>query len=134
MPRSIPTTTAEMITVGVDTHKDLHVAVALDGLGRRLGTLNVPTSLAGYKELVAWANGFGPLERAGVEGTGSFGCGLARFLRAKGIEVFEVIRPKRRETSTAAANPTPSTPKRRHARYRQAPRPAGPKAPTARSR
>ena len=86
-----------MITVGVDTHKDLHVAVALDGLGRRLGTLNVPTSLAGYKELVAWANGFGPLERAGVEGTGSFGCGLARFLRAKGIEVFEVIRPKRRD-------------------------------------
>ena len=97
MPRSIPTTTAEMITVGVDTHKDIHVAVALDGLGRRLGTLNVPTSLAGYKELVAWANGFGPLERAGVEGTGSFGCGLARFLRAKGIEVFEVIRPKRRD-------------------------------------
>ncbi len=97
MPRSIPTTTAEMITVGVDTHKDIHVAVALDGLGRRLGTLSVPTSLAGYKELVAWANGFGPLERAGVEGTGSFGSGLARFLRAKGIEVFEVIRPKRRD-------------------------------------
>jgi transposase len=86
-----------MITVGVDTHKDIHVAVALDGLGRHLGTLNVPTSLAGYKELVAWANGFGPLERAGVEGTGSFGSGLARFLRAKGIEVFEVIRPKRRD-------------------------------------
>lgn len=97
MPRSIPTTTAEMITVGVDTHKDIHVAVALDGLGRRLGTLSVPTSLAGYKELLDWANGFGPLERAGVEGTGSFGCGLARFLQAKGIEVFEVIRSKRRD-------------------------------------
>jgi hypothetical protein len=39
MPQSIPTTTAEMITVGVDAHKDIHVAVALDGLGRRLGTL-----------------------------------------------------------------------------------------------
>ncbi len=64
-----------MITMGVDTHKNIHVAVALDGLGRRLGTLNVPTSLAGYKELVAWANGFGPLERAGVEGTDSFGSG-----------------------------------------------------------
>jgi transposase len=59
--------------------------------------VNVPTSLAGYEELVAWANGFGPLERAGVEGTGSFGCGLTRFLRAEGIEVFEVIRPRRRE-------------------------------------
>ena len=44
-----------MITVGVDTHKDIHVAVALDGRGRRLGTLNVPTSPAGYKELVGWA-------------------------------------------------------------------------------
>jgi transposase len=86
-----------MITVGVDTHKDIHVAVALDGLGRRLGTLKVPTSPSGYKELVDWANGFGPLERAGVEGTGSFGCGLARFLQAEGIEVFEVFRPRRRE-------------------------------------
>ena len=94
---SVPTTSAEVVTVGVDTHKDVHVAVALDGLGRRLGTLSVPTSPVGYKELVDWARGFGPLERAGVEGTGSFGCGLARFLQAKGIEVFEVIRPRRRD-------------------------------------
>lgn len=97
MPRSVPTTSAEVITVGVDTHKDIHVAVALDGLGRRLGTLSVPTSPSGYEELVDWANGFGLLERAGVEGTGSFGSGLARFLQAKGIEIFEVIRPRRRE-------------------------------------
>lgn len=94
---SVPTTSAEVVTVGVDTHKDVHVAVALDGLGRRLGTLSVPTSPVGYKELVDWARGFGPLGRAGIEGTGSFGCGLARFLRAKGIEVFEVIRPRRRD-------------------------------------
>jgi transposase len=79
---SVPTTSAEVVTVGVDTHKDVHVAVALDGLGRRLGTLSVPTSPVGYKELVDWARGFGPLERAGVEGTGSFGSGLARFLEA----------------------------------------------------
>jgi hypothetical protein len=46
---------------------------------------------------VNWARGFGPLERAGVEGTGSFGAGLTRLLRAQGIEVFEVIRPKRRD-------------------------------------
>jgi transposase len=97
VPRSVPTTSAEVITLGVDTHKDVHVAVALDGLGRRLGTLSVPTIPAGYKELVDWARGFGPLEHAGVEGTGSFGAGLTRFLRAQGIEVFEVIRPKRRD-------------------------------------
>jgi transposase len=97
VPRSVPTTNAEVITLGVDTHKDIHVAVALDGLGRRLGTLSIPTTPAGYEELVVWARGFGPLGRVGVEGTGSFGAGLSRFLRAQGIEVFEVIRPRRRE-------------------------------------
>src|SRR5215208_2263335 len=94
--RCIPTDAAG-ITLGVDTHKDIHVAVALDGLGRRLGTLNIPTTPAGYKALLDWAKGFGPLRRAGVEGTGSFGAGLTRFLRAEGIEVFEVIRPRRRD-------------------------------------
>ena len=97
MPRSVPTNT-EVITLGVDTHKDTHVAVALDGLGRRLGTLSVPAIPAGYENLVNWARGFGPLERAGVEGTGSFGAGLTRFLQeAEGTKVFEVIRPKRRD-------------------------------------
>ena len=94
--RCIPTD-SEGITLGVDTHKDTHVAVALDGLGRRLGTLSIPTTLEGYKELVDWANGFGPLEDVGIEGTGSFGAGLARFLRSEGTEVFEVDRPKRRD-------------------------------------
>jgi transposase len=87
-----------VITLGADTHKDIHVAVALDGLGRRLGTLSVPAIPAGYENLVNWARGFGPLERAGVEGTGSFGAGLTRFLQeAEGTKVFEVIRPKRRD-------------------------------------
>jgi transposase len=81
----------------VDTHKDIHVAVALDGLGRRRGTLSVPTNPTGYEKLLDWASGFGPLEHAGVEGTGSFGAGLARFLKAQGIKVCEVIRPKRRD-------------------------------------
>jgi transposase len=85
----------------VDTHKDAHVAVALDGLGRCLGNLSVQANPAGYKKLVDWANGFGPLEHAGVEGTGSFGAGLARFLKARGIRVFEVIRPKRRDQHRA---------------------------------
>jgi transposase len=94
--RCIPTDAAG-ITLGVDTHKDIHVALALDGLGRRLGTLSIPTTPAGYEELVDWANGFGPLEGVGIEGTGSFGAGLARFLQAEGTKVFEVVRPKRRE-------------------------------------
>ena len=80
-----------------DSHKDFHVALALDGLGRRLGTLSIPTTPAGYEELVGWANGFGPLEGVGIEGTGSFGAGVSRFLQAEGTKVFEVVRPKRRE-------------------------------------
>jgi hypothetical protein len=60
VPRSVPTN-AEAITLGVDTHKDIHVALALDGFGRRLGTLSVPTTPAGYEELVEWANGFSVL-------------------------------------------------------------------------
>ena len=96
MSRCIPTD-AQAITLGVDTHKDVHVAVALDGLGRHLGTLSIPTTPAGYKELVDWANGFGPLEGVGIEGTGSFGAGLTRFLQAEETKVFEVVRPKRRD-------------------------------------
>jgi transposase len=85
------------VTLGVDTHKDTHVAVALDGIGRHQGALSVPATITGYRKLLGWARGFGLVEKAGVEGTGSFGAGLARFLRAEGVEVFEVIRPKRRD-------------------------------------
>ena len=96
MSRCIPID-ATAITLGVDTHKDIHVGVALDGVGRHQGTLSVPANPAGYRKLVEWASGFGPLAHAGVEGTGSFGAGLARFLKARGIKVSEVIRPKRRD-------------------------------------
>ena len=83
------------VTVGVDTHADLHVGVALDQVGRRLGTRAIPTTPAGFAELVAWARGFGVLERIGIEGTGSYGAGLARWLRARGLAVVEVERPDR---------------------------------------
>jgi transposase len=84
------------VVLGVDTHLDLHVAVALDQLGRRLGDVTVPTTRKGYQNLLAWAEGFGPLRRAGVEGTGSYGAGLARHLRAMAVPVTEIERPKRR--------------------------------------
>ncbi len=83
------------VTVGVDTHADLHVGVALDQVGRRLGTRAIPTTPAGFAELVAWASGLGVLERIGIEGTGSYGAGLARWLRARGLAVVEVERPDR---------------------------------------
>lgn len=89
-------TGAVIVTLGVDTHRDIHVAVALDQLGRRLGDLSVPTTVVGYHRLVEWAEDFGKLGRAGVEGTDSYGVGLTRFLKARGVAVFEVGRPKRR--------------------------------------
>ena len=90
-----PATASEVI-LGIDTHLDVHMAVALDGLGRRLGELNVPTTVKGYQKLLHWAEGFGPVCCAGVEGTGSYGAGIARHLKAAGISVMEVERPKRR--------------------------------------
>ena len=56
----------------------------------------MPTTVKGYHKLPHWAEGFGPVCRAGVEGTGSYGAGLARYLKAAGISVMEVERPKRR--------------------------------------
>jgi transposase len=39
--------------------------------------------------------GFGVLNRVGVEGRGSFGAGLVRFLRERGLELVEVNRLNR---------------------------------------
>jgi transposase len=88
--------TATQVTVGVDTHADVHVAAALDALGRVLGTRTVPSTPAGFAELAAWAGRFGPAPRFGIEGTGSYGAGLARWLRPRGHAVLEVERPDRR--------------------------------------
>jgi hypothetical protein len=61
------------VVLGVDTHLDTHVAVALDQLGGRLGAVTLPTTAKGYEELVSWAEGLGLVRCAGVEGTGSCG-------------------------------------------------------------
>jgi transposase len=100
--------TAPQLTVGVDTHLDVHVAHAADHLGRRVATVQVPTTPAGYQRLLAWARGLGDPVAWGVEGTGSYGAALARFLAAQGQVVVEVNRPDR----AAMASPTRSTPKR----------------------
>ena len=81
------------ITGGVDTHLDVHVAAALDVNGGVLGVESFPTTTDGFAELHAWLIGFGSLCRVGVEGTGAYGAGLARFLRGAGVPVVEVDRP-----------------------------------------
>ena len=65
---------------GVDTHLDFHVAAALDGIGGLLGVESFEASEAGYRKLLSWLESFGAVIRVGVEGTGSYGAGLARFL------------------------------------------------------
>jgi transposase len=82
---------------GVDTHADVHVAAALDTNGGLLGIESFPTDTAGYRSLLDWLLGFGPVIRVGVEGTGSYGVGLARHLHTEGVVVVEVDRPDRQK-------------------------------------
>jgi transposase len=84
------------VTVGVDTHGDVHVGAVVDELGRILGTTSVPADRRGYLQLVRFAEGFGLICRVGVEGTGAYGAGLTRFLRSRGHQVVEVDRPDRK--------------------------------------
>jgi transposase len=83
------------VTGGVDTHAEVHVAAAVDQVGRVLGTGSFPADPAGYAALLGWLAGHGQLARVGVEGTGSYGAGLARHLAAAGVTVLEVPRPDR---------------------------------------
>jgi transposase len=80
---------ASLVTVGVDTHLDQHVAAVVDQAGRLLDTQAFAASTRGYVALVTWAEGFG------IEGTGTYGAGLARFACAYGLQVLEVDRPDR---------------------------------------
>jgi len=92
-----PAVISQVVIGGVDTHKDLHVAAVIDSGENVLGTRSFSTTRAGYRALIRWMRGFGDARKVGVEGTGSYGAGLARHLTAAGIEVLEVDRPDRSE-------------------------------------
>ena len=84
-----------MIVGGVDTHADSHVAAAVDANGGVLGIESFPADLAGFGALLGWLVSHGEVEMVGVEGTGSWGVGLSRFLHDHEISVVEVDRPNR---------------------------------------
>ena len=86
----------QQVTGGVDTHGDTHHAAVIDEVGRPLADLGFPTTPGGYRQLLAWAAGHGEIAAFGVEGTGAYGAGLARHLRAAGQTVIEVDRPDRK--------------------------------------
>jgi transposase len=85
------------ITGGVDTHADVHVAAALDPIGGLLGVEEFPATAAGYGRLLSWLGGFGTVCLVGIEGTGSYGAGLARHVTAAGVRVVEVDRSDRQD-------------------------------------
>ena len=97
---SIPSTAVlplATVIVGVDTHKHVHVAVAIDGVGAKLATCTVSADRAGSAVLVDWARGLGTVEAFGIEGTGSYGVGLASFVRRHAVRVVEVSHCDRRK-------------------------------------
>jgi transposase len=85
-----------LVTGGVDTHGKTHHAAVVDQVGRVLGDQQFPATAAGYRALLAWLRSFGRVVKVGVEGTGTYGAGLARYLNTEGIDLVEVDRPDRR--------------------------------------
>jgi transposase len=85
------------VIVGVDTHSETHHAAVMFGNGQRVDDREFPVTAKGYAALLAWARSFGRVDAVGVEGTGSYGAGLARFLAGEGVRVVEVARPDRRQ-------------------------------------
>jgi transposase len=98
--------TSRSITGGVDTHLDVHVAAAVDAAGGVLGVESFATTAAGFARLHEWLSSFGPVRRVGVEGTGAYGAGLARYLRGQHLEVVEVDRPNRQQRRRAGKSDT----------------------------
>ena len=83
------------VVIGVDTHQDQHVAEAFDGQGVRFGECRAPANTRGYWELERWARSLGEIGAFGIEGTGFFGAGVARYLTGLDYAVFEVNHPDR---------------------------------------
>src|ERR687897_679925 len=84
------------VAIGVDTHKDVHVAVAVDRVGVQIDSREIETTRAGYRSLLSWALELGAPVFA-VKGAGSYGAGLVRFLERASVVVWECERPRRQE-------------------------------------
>ena len=97
---------ARKVIVGVDTHTHVHVAVAIDTWGIRLGDRSCAADSDGYQQLITWAERHGRVAAFGIEGTGSYGAGLARAVRRAGHQVLEVNRGDRRTRRIAGKSDT----------------------------
>ena len=97
---------AQTVIVGVDTHKHMHVAVAIDSRGIRLGAHSFGADSEGYRALLTWAEAYGGIEAVGIEGTGGYGVGLSRTVHRAGHQVVEVNRVDRRLRRAAGKSDT----------------------------
>ncbi len=85
------------VTAGADTHRDTHMVAALDQRGAELGVREFATDPAGHDDILDWLETFGTIDRIGIEGTGTYGTGLCRFMQGHDIDVVEVNRGDRQE-------------------------------------
>ena len=67
---------------GIDTHGEIHVAAALNGIGGLLGAESFAANASGYEALLGWLESFGTVAKVGVEGTGSYGAGISGAVNA----------------------------------------------------
>ena len=79
-----------MITIGVDAHKETHMAEAVDGLGRPVGHIEISSTSQGWRKLFRWATRLGAERMWGIEGAWSYGRGLAQHLVSVGESVYEI--------------------------------------------
>jgi transposase len=90
---------AELVdaVVGIDTHRDTHEAEIADPSGSAIAALSIANDEAGFAALLAWISQHAPGPRVivAVEGTRSYGIGLARALAAAGLAVLETEQPAR---------------------------------------
>ncbi|PKZ37035.1 IS110 family transposase [Kocuria rhizophila] len=93
------------VVAGVDTHADTHHVAVVSITGARLGDLQVPTTTAGYERLLNFIRSFGSTRLVGVEGTSSYGAGLTRYLMAQGVEIREIVRPRRAQRRHGKSDP-----------------------------
>jgi transposase len=110
-------TADNVVVLGVDTHKDAHVAAVITVLGVLLANRSFPATAAGYEQMLAWARVFGTVRQAGVECTGSYGAALTRYLPAHNVPVIEINQPdkatrrKRGKTDTVDAESAAHAPR-----------------------
>ncbi|MFE7632348.1 IS110 family transposase [Kocuria sp. NPDC057446] len=93
------------VVAGVDTHADTHHVAVLSVTGARLGDLQVPATTGGYEQLLAFIRSFGTTRLVGIEGTSSYGAGLARYLMSQEVEIREIVRPRRAQRRHGKSDP-----------------------------